>query len=110
MQCCRIRQPDIWCGRLGPLLRRGPILLCRLLIPTTALEAMTKDRAATLTASVGAGLLFGTAGFHLSAYGSVVNRAPADLQPLMAALWVAGGTSLIIAGLLAVAVTPLFVV
>lgn len=69
---------------------------------------MTKERAATLTASIGAGLLFGTAGFHLSAYSSVVSRAPEDLRPLMATLWVAGGASLVIAALLTVALTPLF--
>lgn len=71
---------------------------------------MTKSRAATVTAAVGAGLLFATAGLHLSAYSAVVGRTPADLQPLMAALWVAGGASLIIAALLAVAASPLFLV
>jgi hypothetical protein len=71
---------------------------------------MTKERVATLTASVGAGLLFATAAFHLSAYGSVVAQAPADLGALVAALWVAGGASLLISALLAVAVTPLFIV
>lgn len=71
---------------------------------------MTKEKAAPVTAAIGAGLLFATAGLHLSAYSSVVGRTPADLQPLMAALWVAGGASLIIAALLAVAATPLFIV
>ena len=71
---------------------------------------MTKERLASLTASIGAGLVFGTAGFHLSAYGSVTAQAPADLRPLMAALWVAGGVSLILAALLAVAAAPLFIV
>jgi hypothetical protein len=71
---------------------------------------MTKERLAKLTASIGAGLVFGTAGFHLSAYGSVTAQAPADLQPLMAALWIAGGVSLILSALLVVAVTPLFIV
>jgi hypothetical protein len=71
---------------------------------------MTKDRVATLTASVGAGLLFATAGFHFSGYGPVVAQAPADLRPLVAALWVACGASLLISGLLTVAVTPLFIV
>ena len=71
---------------------------------------MTKDRAATLTASAGAGLLFATAAVHLSAYGSVVAQAPADFRGLVAALWVAGGTSLLIAALLTIAVTPLFIV
>lgn len=71
---------------------------------------MTKERVATLTASVGAALLFGTAGFHLSAYGSVVAQAPADLRALVSALWVAGGVSLLVSALLTVAVTPLFIV
>jgi hypothetical protein len=71
---------------------------------------MTKERAATVTAAIGAGLLFATAGVHLSAYSSVVAEAPTDVRPLMAALWVAGGASLIISALLAVAVTPLFIV
>ena len=55
-------------------------------------------------------MVLGTAWFHLSAYGSVVPRAPADLQPLFGALWVSGGVSLILSALLAVAATPLFVV
>jgi hypothetical protein len=71
---------------------------------------MTKERVATVTAAVGAGLLFATAGVHLSAYSTVVTQAPTELQPLMSALWVAGGISLIIAALLAVAATPLFIV
>ena len=71
---------------------------------------MTKERAATLTASIGAGLLFGTAAFHLGTYSSVVARAPADLRPIVSAAWVAGGASLIIAALLAVAATPRFIV
>ena len=71
---------------------------------------MTKDRLATVTASVGAGLLFATAGFHFSSYGPVVARASADLRPLVAGLWVAGGASLLISALLTVAVTPLFIV
>ena len=71
---------------------------------------MTRERLATVTASIGVGLLFFTAAFHLSAYATVVSRAPAELQPLMAAAWVAGGASLVIAALLAVAATPLFVV
>ena len=71
---------------------------------------MTKERVATVTAAVGAGLLFATAGLHLSVYSSIVGQTPADLQPLMAALWVAGGASLITAALLAVAATPLFIV
>lgn len=71
---------------------------------------MTKARLATLTASIGGGLLSATAGFHLSGYSSVVSRAPTDLQPLMAAAWVAAGVSLILSALLAIAVTPLFIV
>lgn len=71
---------------------------------------MTKARLASLTASIGAGLVFGTAGFHLSASSSVTAEAPADLQPLMAALWVAAGVSLILSALLVVAVTPMFIV
>jgi hypothetical protein len=71
---------------------------------------MTKERVATVTATIGAGLLFGTAGFHLSRYSSVVAQTPTDVRPLMSALWVAGGASLIISALLAVAATPLFIV
>jgi hypothetical protein len=71
---------------------------------------MTKDRAATLSASLGVALLCGTAVFHLMGYGSVVSRAPVDLQPIVGAAWVAGGVSLILAALLAIAATPLFVV
>ena len=71
---------------------------------------MTKERAATVTAATGAGLLFGTAGFHLSVYSAVVAQAPTNLRPLMAAAWVAVGASLIISALLAVAATPLFIV
>ena len=71
---------------------------------------MTKERVATVSASIGAALLFGTAGFHLTAYSSVVAKTPTDLRPLVSALWVAGGASLIISALLAVAVTPLFIV
>ena len=71
---------------------------------------MTNERGATLTASIGAGLLFATAGFHLSAYGSVVARAPTDLRALVSALWVAAGASLLLSALLTVAVTPVFIV
>jgi hypothetical protein len=67
-------------------------------------------KAATLSASLGAALLCGTAAFHLMGYGSVVSRAPADQQPIVGAAWVAGGVSLILAALLAIAATPLFVV
>ena len=71
---------------------------------------MTKDRAATLSASLGVALLFGTTVLHMMGYTSVVSRAPADLQPIVGAAWVAGGVSLILAALLAIAATPLFVV
>jgi hypothetical protein len=71
---------------------------------------MTKERVATVTAAIGAGLLFATAGFHLSGYSSVVRQTPTDLQPLVAAVWVAVGASLIISALLAIAATPLFTV
>jgi len=71
---------------------------------------MTKQQVASVTAAIGAGLLFATAGFHLSVYSSVVGQTPTDVRPLMAAAWVAGGASLIISALLAIAVTPLFTV
>ena len=71
---------------------------------------MTKQRLATLSASFGAGLLFLTAGLHLSGYSTVVSPAQADLKPLMAAASVAVGASLILAALLAIAATPLFMV
>ncbi len=71
---------------------------------------MTRERIATLTASVGAALLFATAGLHFSAYGWIVTQTPTDLQPLVSSLWVAIGASLIISALLTIAVTPLFVV
>jgi hypothetical protein len=71
---------------------------------------MTKERVAAVTAAIGAGLLFATAGFHLSRYSSVQAQTPEDLRPVMSGLWVAIGASLIIAGLLAVAATPLFMV
>jgi hypothetical protein len=71
---------------------------------------LTTARLATLGASIGAGLLFGTAVFHLSVYESVTAQASTNLRPLMAAAWVAVGISLVLSGLLAVAATPLFVV
>jgi hypothetical protein len=71
---------------------------------------MTKQRVASVTAAIGAGLLFATAGFHFSGYSSVVGQTPTDLRALMAAVWVAGGASLIISALLAIAATPLFIV
>lgn len=70
---------------------------------------MTKQRTATVTAAIGAGLLFATAGLHLNAYSSILSQAPADLQSLIAALWVFCGVSLIIAALLTIAATPLFI-
>jgi hypothetical protein len=71
---------------------------------------MSRERVATVTAAVGAGLLFATAGIHLSAYSSVVAQTPTDVRPLMSAAWIAAGASLIISALLAVAATPLFIV
>lgn len=71
---------------------------------------MTKERAATVSAAIGAGLLFVGAGLHFSAYSAVVAQAPTDVRPIMSALWVACGVSLIVAALLVVAVTPLFIV
>jgi hypothetical protein len=71
---------------------------------------MTRERAATLSAGVGAGLLFATAFLHLSAYESVVSRSPADARPIIGAAWIAAGASLAIAALLAIAATPLFMV
>jgi hypothetical protein len=65
---------------------------------------------AVWTARVGVGLLMGTAIFHLSAYDSVVGRSPGDTQPLIGAAWIAGGASLVLAGLLVVVATPVFVV
>jgi energy-converting hydrogenase Eha subunit H len=71
---------------------------------------MTKQRAAAMTAAIGAGLLFATAGLHLNAYSFIVAQAPADLRSLIAALWVFCGASLIISALLTIAATPLFIV
>src|ERR1700716_45787 len=71
---------------------------------------MTKERAATVTAAVGAGLLFLTGGLHLSAYSAVTSQTSADVRALMATLVVGSGISMILAALLAVAVTPLFIV
>jgi len=68
---------------------------------------MTRERLATITSSVGAGLLFATAGFHMSAYGPVTAQAPADIRPLLAGLWVATGISLMLAALLVIAVAPI---
>jgi hypothetical protein len=56
------------------------------------------------------GLLFATASLHFRAYGSVVNATPAEAQPLVGAAWVAGGVSLIVSALLAIAATPLFMI
>jgi hypothetical protein len=71
---------------------------------------MTKERLATTTAAVGAGLLFASGGWHLSAYGFIVAQAAADARPLLAALWIACGITLWLAALLVVAVTPLQIV
>lgn len=71
---------------------------------------MSKERAAVWGASLGAAMLFATAAFHMTGYRFVVGQAPPDLQPLIAAAWVAGGASLTLAGVLAIAATPLFVV
>jgi hypothetical protein len=71
---------------------------------------MSKARLATFSASIGAGLVFLTAGFHFSAYGTVVEQAHGELKPLIAAVWVFSGVALILAALLAIAVTPLFIV
>ena len=68
---------------------------------------MTRERLATITSSAGAGLLFATAGFHMSAYGPVTAQAPAGIRPLLAGLWVAIGVSLMLAALLVLAVRPL---
>ena len=71
---------------------------------------MTKEKMATMGASLGAGLLFATAAFHFSAYGTVTASASEELRPVVAACWVAVGIALMIAALLAVAATPGFVV
>lgn len=71
---------------------------------------MTKQRAAGVTAAIGAGLLFATAGLHLTAYSFILAQTPADSRPLMAALWVFCGVSLIFSALLTIAATPLFIV
>lgn len=71
---------------------------------------MSRERSATLTASVAAGLLFLTAGVHFRAYGSIVDPTPVEVLPLVAAAWVAGGISLMVAALLAITATPLFMV
>ncbi len=72
---------------------------------------MTRSRLASVLASVGAGLNFLISGLHFSRTSFVVSQAPtADLQALLAALWVAVGLMGLVAALLAVAATPLFVV
>jgi CHASE2 domain-containing sensor protein len=68
---------------------------------------MSNERLATITSYIGAGLLFATAGLHLSFYGSVTEQAPADGRPLLAALWVGCGISVMLTALLVIAVTPL---
>lgn len=71
---------------------------------------MPTERLATLTASAGAALLFASAALHFNALGFIAAQATPEIRPLLSALWIACGTSLMIAGLLTVAVTPLFVV
>jgi hypothetical protein len=71
---------------------------------------MTKHRLSSVIASVGVALICATAAVHFAAYQSVVSRVSADVRPIVAAAWVAGGVSLILAALLAIAATPLFVV
>ena len=72
---------------------------------------MTRTRIATALASFGAGLNFLIASLHFSRYSFVVSQATtADQQALLATLWIASGISGLIAGLIAVAATPLFVV
>lgn len=70
---------------------------------------MTRERMAKLSASIGAALLCGTAVFHMTGYGFVVGLATPDLRPIVAAVWVAGGISLVLAAVLAIVATPLFV-
>ena len=72
---------------------------------------MTRSRLATLLASAGAGLNFLTSGLHFSRYSFVVSQATSpDLNALLAVLWISSGIMGLIAALLAVAATPLFVV
>jgi len=71
---------------------------------------MTKEHLATTTAAVGAGLLFASGGWHLSAYAFIVAQATSDARPLLAALWIACGITLWLAALLVVAVTPLQII
>lgn len=71
---------------------------------------MGEHRAAFVTATVAAVLLFVTAAWHLSGTVAVASSAPPELQPLMKALWLAAGISLLIAALLVVAATPVFIV
>jgi hypothetical protein len=73
-------------------------------------EDVSRIRLATLSASAGVALLGATAILHMMAYDSMVSGTPDDLRSLVAAGWVAGGISLILAALLAVAATPLFIV
>ena len=70
---------------------------------------MGQDRAASVTATVAAVLLFATAAWHLSGTEAVASSAPSELQPLIKALWLAAGISLLLAGLLVVAVTLLLI-
>ena len=72
---------------------------------------MTRNSLASGLASFGAGLSFLISGLHFSRYNFVVSQATtSDLQALLAVLWVASGIMGLIAALIAVAATPLFVV
>lgn len=71
---------------------------------------MDQRQAASVTATVAAALLVATAAWHLSGTEAVASSTPAELQPLMKALWLAAGTSLLLTALLVVAVTPVFIV
>jgi hypothetical protein len=72
--------------------------------------AMTRLRLATLSAGAGVGLLFATAFLHLAGYRRIVEQTPDGVRAIVGAAWVAGGLSLIIAALVAIAATPMFVV
>ena len=72
---------------------------------------MTRTRLATGLASFGAGLNFLIASLHFSRYAFVVAQGTTpESQAMLSTLWIASGISGLIAGLIAVAATPLFVV
>ena len=72
---------------------------------------MTRSRLAAGLASFGAGLNFLISGLHFSRYAFVVSQGTTpDLQALLAVLWVSSGVMGMIAALIAVAATPMFVV